>query len=111
MNIEEFYDEDPKRRASEEIEYGTDWTDANGMRTEVSWIADTGELYAMAEPVEPLGSDGIGDLYVQNMPTDAITVELLGAFPSREDLERKLAGWEAAMTGGNSLEWVRARIA
>lgn len=111
MNIEEFYDQDPKRRASEEIEYGSDWTDANGVRGELSWIVDTGELYVMAEPVEPMGSDGIGDLYVQDMPTDAVTVEVLGTFASREDLERRLEGWEAAMPGANSLEWVRARVA
>lgn len=110
MNIEEFYDQDPKRRASEEIEYGSDWTDAKGVRGELSWIVDTGELYVMAEPVEPMGSDGIGDLYVQDMPTDAVTVEVLGTFTSREDLEQKLEGWEAAMPGTNSLEWVRARV-
>jgi hypothetical protein len=109
MDIEEFYDQDPKRRASEEVEYGTDWTDANGNRVELSWIEDTGELYLMAEPVEPMGSDGIGDLYVQNLPTEAVTVEILGTFPSREALEAKLEGWEAAMAQKNSLEWVRSR--
>jgi hypothetical protein len=110
MDIEEFYDQDPKRRASEEIEYGTDWTDANGNRAELSWIEDTGELYLMAEPVEPMGSDGIGDLYVQNLPTDALVVEILGTFPSKEALEAKLEGWEAAMPQKGSLDWVRARV-
>jgi hypothetical protein len=110
MNIEEFYDQDPKRRASEEIEYGTDWSDAKSGRAELSWIADTGELYVMAEPIEPMGSDGIGDLYVQNLPTELLTVEVLGTFATREELEQALDGWEAAMTQPNSLEWVRARI-
>jgi hypothetical protein len=110
MDIEEFYDQDPMRRASEEVEYGTDWSDANGGRAELSWIAETGELYVMAEPVEPMGSDGIGDLYVQNLPTEALTVEVLGTFETKETLEQALAGWEAAMTQPNSLEWVRARV-
>lgn len=111
MDIEEFYDQDPKRRSSDEVEFGTDWTDAAGNRAELSWIAETGELYLMAEPVEPIGSDGLGDLYVQNLPTDALIVEVLGTFSSREDLEAKITGWEAAMAEKNSLEWLRARVA
>lgn len=111
MDIEEFYDQDPRRRASEEVELGQDWTDAGGGRTEVSWIADTGEVYLMAEPVEPVGSDGIGDLYVQGMPTDAVTVELLGTVASRAALDELFDGWAAAMTDKNSVEWVRARFA
>ena len=110
MNIEEFYDEDPRRRASDEIEYGTDWTDSKGVRCEISWIADTGEIYAMAEPTEPIGSDGFGDLYVQGMPADAVTVELLGHSPSREDVEQVLEGWAEAMAEPGSLNWVRARV-
>jgi hypothetical protein len=111
MDIEEFYDQDPKRRASEEVELGTDWTDDKGNRAELSWIADTGELYLMAEPVEPIGSDGLGDLYVQNLPTDTLTVEILGTFPTREAVEAKLDGWEAAMAQANSVAWVRTRVA
>ena len=26
------------------------------------WVVDTGEVYAMFEPVEPMASDGIGDM-------------------------------------------------
>ena len=110
MDIEEFYDGDPRRRASDEIEYGTDWTDTKGVRCEISWIADTGEIYAMAEPIEPIGSDGLGDLYVQGMPTDAVTVELLGHSPSQEGVEKLLEGWETAMTEPGSLSWVRERV-
>ena len=31
----------------------------------------------MFEPVEPIASDGIGDLVVQHMPVSAVTVEVL----------------------------------
>ena len=44
MNIEEFYEADERRRRSEEIEVGTEWLDRDGVRHEVSWVADTGEL-------------------------------------------------------------------
>jgi len=48
MNIEEFYEADERRRRSEEIELGSEWLDRDGVRHEVSWIADTGELYVHA---------------------------------------------------------------
>ena len=47
MDIEEFYDADPRRRASDEVRFGDEWTDADGGRYEVLWVADTGEVYAM----------------------------------------------------------------
>ena len=49
MDIEDFYDQDPRRRASDEIEFGREWTE-DDLRFEVAWIADTGEVYVMAEP-------------------------------------------------------------
>ncbi len=69
MDIEEFYDADPRRRTSEEIEFGRDWSDGSAIRCELAWVVDTGELYAMSEPIEPIASDGVGDLTVQNLPT------------------------------------------
>ncbi len=59
MDIEEFYDADPRRRESDEIEFGREWKDANGMRTELSWVAATGELYAMAEPAGSVEMDPV----------------------------------------------------
>ncbi len=57
MDIEEFYEADERRRRSEEVEIGTEWHDADGARYELSWVADTGELYVMREPTVPM-SDG-----------------------------------------------------
>jgi hypothetical protein len=110
MDIEEFYDSDPRRRASEEVAYGHEWTDAVGGRYEVMWVADTGEVYAMFEPVEPMGSDGIGDLYVQHLPTSAVTVEVLGNVADRATIDALLAGWEDAMPEPGSIAWVRDRV-
>ena len=111
MDIEEFYDADPRRRASEEIAFGHEWTDARGGRYEVMWIADTGEVYAMFEPVEPMASDGIGDIFPQHMPVDAVTVQVLAVIPDRDDLEQRLAGWADAMADVASIDWVRERLA
>jgi hypothetical protein len=111
MDIEEFYDADPRRRESEETEFGREWSDANGMRTELSWVADTGELYAMAEPAGSVEMDPLGDTRVDDLPTEALTVEVLATVASRDEIDALLAGWESAMEQGpNSIQWVRDRI-
>jgi len=110
MDIEEFYDADERRRTSEEIQFGDEWTDADGRRYEVLWVADTGEVYAMYEPIEPMVSDAVGDVLVQHMPTSAVTVEVLGNITTREDIESRLEGWQDAMPDRGSIDWVRQRI-
>lgn len=110
MDIEEFYDADPRRRASEEVAFGHEWTDANGGRYEVMWIADTGEVYAMFEPVEPMASDAVGDVFVQHMPMSAVTVETLGTVATRAEIDRRLAGWESRMAEPDSIAWVRSQL-
>ena len=112
MDIEEFYDADPRRRESEEIEFGREWSDASGMRTELSWVAATGELYAMAEPAGSVEMDPVGDTRVDDLPTEALTVEILATVASRAEIDALLSGWEGAMEQGpNSIQWVRERIA
>ena len=109
MDIEEFYDADPRRRESEEIEFGREWSDANGMRTEMSWVADTGELYAMAEPAEPVYMDPVGDTRVDDLAhRSCVTVEVLGVVPDRARLDQLLDGWEQEMEKPNSIQWVQA---
>ena len=110
MDIEQFYDADPRRRESEEIEFGREWSDANGMRTELSWVEDTGELYAMAEPTESVEMDPFGDTRVDDLPTELVTVDVLGVITDRAELDRMLDGWEQAMGTPNSIQWVRDRI-
>ena len=61
MDIEEFYEADERRRRSEEIELGTEWHDRDAVRYEVSWVADTGELYVMREPAPRVAEDLFGD--------------------------------------------------
>lgn len=111
MDIEQFYEENPQRRTSEEFDFGRDWHDADGTRYELSWIRDTGELYAMREPVEPVIMDPVGDEYVAPMSRKSVTVDVLGTVPTLEGVEHLLAGWPDEMAKPNSLQWVRDRIA
>jgi hypothetical protein len=111
LDIEEFYDENIARRASEEFEYGTDWSAANGARSELSWVETTGELYTMTVPVEPIIKDMFGDQHLQSLPTKLLTVEVLGVVATRAELDLLLHGWASAMGQPDSLQWVRDRLA
>jgi len=99
MDIEEFYDQDPRRRPSDEIEFGREWSE-NDRRLEVSWVADTGEVYVMAEPYSR-----------RELSTESVTVEILGVIKGRDAIDSALAGWQEAMAKPNSLTWMRARVA
>jgi hypothetical protein len=110
MDIEEFYEADERRRRSEEIELGTEWTDADGVRHEVSWVADTGELYVMREPAARMSEDGFGDEYSGSLPVAAVTVSVVGWIPTRDRLEEVLAGWQDAMAGSDSISWLDSRL-
>jgi hypothetical protein len=99
MDIEQFYDAEPRRRASDEVPFGREWTEGP-MYFEVSWVADTGELYAMAEPFSRRG-----------VSTESVTVEILAVVEARAAIDEAMAGWQDAMSGADSLAWVRARVA
>ena len=110
MDIEEFYEADERRRRSEEIELGTEWQDGQGVRYEVSWVADTGELYVMREPAEPMAEDPFGDVFSGSVPVDALTVAVVGFVPERDRLEQVLAGWQEAMAQPDSVSWLAGRL-
>jgi|SRR3954451_12711433 len=99
MDIDEFYDQNPTRRASEEIEFGREWSE-NDLQFEVSWIADTGEVYAMAEPLSR-----------REISAESVTVEILAVIHDRAVVDSLLSGWREEMEKPNSLVWVRARVA
>ena len=113
MDIEGFYSADERRRASEEIELGTEWRDASGARYELSWVIDTGELYTMLEPAAGgLFEDPFGDVYeAGGVRTDQLSVAIVGWIPDRSTLDRVLSGWEAEEGKPNSAAWVADRLA
>ena len=110
MDLEQFYDEDPRRRHSEELEFGRDWID-EGTRSVVSWVEETGEVYAMLEPVEAYSADGLGGMHPGRVEIDELTVSILGVVEGRAAIAAVMSGWERAMADGGGLAWVRERIA
>ena len=109
MDIEHFYDGNPKRRSSKEYSFGRDWTDAGGTRWELNWVEDTGEVYIMREAGEPLIMDPLGDTAVPDLPADQVTVEIVATIDSLEAVEATFSGWSGAQAGARSLDWVRER--
>ncbi len=109
MDIEQFYDADPRRRTSDEVEFGRDWHDSAGTRFALSWVVDTGELYLMREPIEPIEQDPLGDTWMPDLPTDALTVEILATLPDRATVDAELDDWQTAMAKPDSVMWLRQR--
>ncbi len=112
MDIEQFYSQDERRRASEEIEFGTDWHDSAGARYELSWVEATGELYMMLEPVVGgLYEDPFGDVFdVGQARADQLTVAIVGWIPDRAGVDEALSGWQEEVDKPNSAAWVAERL-
>ncbi|MDA8310912.1 MAG: hypothetical protein M0Z46_09930 [Actinomycetota bacterium] len=116
MDIEQFYDADERRRASVEVEFGQDWRDSSGVRYELSWIADTGELYVMREPVPAEWATPFGGIHARGSHSsdesevERMSVTVLGVVPSREAVEQLLEGWQQAMESPDSVAWLAQRL-
>lgn len=116
MDIEEFYDADPRRRVSAEVELGDGWTDGHGVRYELSWVEDTGELYVMREPVGMLwptpfgGVHTVGAHSTDEDEVEKMTVAVVGHVGSEERLESALTGWQQAMEKPDSVAWLVERL-
>jgi hypothetical protein len=111
MDIEEFYDQDERRRESEELELGAEWRDEEGHHFELNYVIDTGEVYLMAMPDAEMVEDPFGDIAVDtNEPIEDLTVEVIAVVASVDQLHQALSGWEAQMSAPNSLEWVRTAL-
>jgi len=116
VDIEEFYDEDERRRSSAELEFGGEWRDKFKVRYELNWVEDTGELYVMREPVPHEWADPFGGIHVSGShredetEVEAMTVSVVATVADRAELERILAGWEDAMGGSDSVGWLVAGL-
>jgi hypothetical protein len=109
MDIEGFYAQDERRRHSGELEFGRDWRDA-GVRSEVSWVEDTGELYVMREPTAAVTGSGAGDLELVPMSEHQLGVEVLGVVVGHDAIGAVMSGWEDAMRRDDGIAWLRDRI-
>ena len=81
---------DPKRARSPELDFGVSWNltaQCTWPFWRVSWIDDTGELYA-----RELGPDS--DRFI-----------ILGYFPTRKAVEKRLTGWSDSLYAKSLADW------
>ena len=83
MDIDEFYEADPRRRASAELELGSEWLGKDGIVHELNYVEDTGELYVLREPAPHVNEDPFGGLHVKDPPgyENKITVHVIARDP------------------------------
>jgi hypothetical protein len=116
VDIEEFYDADERRRSSAELELGTDWRDDHGIRHELNWVEDTGELYVVREPVPRTYATPFGGVHVtgthavDETEVEGMTVVVVGQVEARAVLESALEGWEDAIGQPDSIAWLVDRL-
>lgn len=110
MNIDEFYDADPRRRPSAELQFGTDWRDAHGRRYELNWVADTGELYVMQEKAPLVWTDPFGDFLVVGPDPEELGVRIIKLVHGEAHVRALLAGWEDAVDQEDSVSWLVDRL-
>jgi hypothetical protein len=116
VDIEEFYDADERRRRSPELELGQDWHDHNGVRYELNWVEDTGELYVMREPyafesIDPFGAIHVAGTHgVDEAEVQGMTVSVVGTVATRQALEEAVDGWQSAMGAVDSVAWLVDRL-
>ena len=111
MDIEQFYSADERRRRSVEVEFGNNWFDAKGSRYELSWVEDTGELYAMLELTPEADTwTPFGDIEVEDAAVDSLVVTVLGNIATRDEVEQVLDGWAGHMVEPDGVHWVAERL-
>jgi hypothetical protein len=111
MDIEQFYSADERRRRSAEVEFGNNWFDAKGNRYELSWVEDTGELYAMLELTPEADTwTPFGDIEVEDAKVDSLVVTVLGSIATRDEVEQMLDGWAGHMVETDGVHWVAERL-
>jgi hypothetical protein len=96
-SLASFYNADPRRIESRELDVGLWWReDPGGPLHRAAWVSDTGELYLvrLGDP-----EDGGGG------------VEVLATVAEREQLESVLEGWRERCGQPRSLTWLRQRAA
>lgn len=112
MNIDQFYEGDPRRRPSAEIELGSDWLDTAGVRHELNYVEDTGELYVMREPAPHVTEDPFGGLYVSTGPgfEKQMTVHVVAHIDTVDNMHLILKGWQEAMATAGGATWLGDRL-
>jgi hypothetical protein len=108
MDIDEFYEADPRRRQSAELELGAEWLDEDSVRHELNYVEDTGELYVLREPSPHIREDPFGGLHFSEPPDydKKMTVHVIANIPDKDQLHQILEGWQDHMLTPGGGQWL-----
>ena len=113
MDLDDFYNADPRRGRSPEVRFGGDWLDESGYAYAVSWLEYTGELYAVRQVEQPGGPPPFADPWVHVLPRrDDVETEVfvLLVEPSRQRVDALLMGWADLQGRPGGFEELVARL-
>ena len=113
MDLDEFYNGDPRRGRSPEVRFGGHWLDASGYAYAIGWLEDTGELVAVRHVAWPGRLPPIVDPSIRMLPRrDQIEIELflLLVEPSRRRVDDLLKGWADLQGSPEGFEELVARL-
>jgi hypothetical protein len=96
LSLGAFYESDKRRGISREHDLGLWWLgdDWHAPRFRAAWVVETGELYVMQHEGTPGGG----------------LVDVVGAAPTIEAVERRLEGWRDVVGEWGSLRWLLERL-
>ena len=130
MRLKDFY-ADPRRAASDEVDFGASWRGQGTGPWRVVWLRQTGELVAFnvaaLQGWEPMGSGGDTGFVVEAMVAGIVglfrrgardarrrgqldQVVVLGVSHDAGALRRALVGWAEHEGDERGLEWLTGRL-
>ena len=97
MDLDEFYDGDPRRGESPEVRFGAHWLDESEYAYALAWLEQTGELFAVRHVAQPEGLPPLVDPWVRFRPPRQDRIEsevfVLLVERSRKRVDTLLEGW------------------
>ena len=113
MDLDEFYNGDPRRGRSPEVRFGGHWLDGSGYAYAIGWLEDTGELVAVRHVSHSVGLPPMVDPWIRVLPRrDHLEMELfvLLVEPSRSRVDQWLKGWADLQGQPEGFEELIARL-
>lgn len=113
LTVGAFYEQNPLRRSSDEVDLGDGWSDASDSTCTYSvfWIEDTGEVYALRVPRSGVTvMDGAGDFGFTGNAFAPTTVVVLGRAATRDELDRRLGESPTMVNDSDGVGWIKRQL-